>query len=101
MANFQNIHFEKKEQIAYVTINRPDKLNALNEAVMGELRDVFTQIKDDHEVRVAILTGAGEKAFVAGADINELNKNNPVEAKAYTTNRQAELDRIGTLSRPW
>ena len=82
--NLQNLKFEKKDQIAYVTINRPDKLNALNQAVMGELREVFTQIKDDPEVRVALLTGAGEKAFVAGADINELNKNNPVEAKAYT-----------------
>ena len=100
MANFQNIRFEKKEQIAYVAINRPDKLNALNQAVMGELRDVFTQIKDDPEVRVAILTGAGEKAFVAGADINELNKNNPVEAKAYTHKGQAVLDLIENLGKP-
>src|SRR5260370_10638025 len=100
MANFQNVLFEKKEQIVYVTINRPDKLNALNQAVMGELRDVFTQIKDDPEVRVAILTGAGEKAFVAGADINELNKNNPVEAKAYTHKGQAVLDLIENLGKP-
>jgi enoyl-CoA hydratase len=100
MTELQNLKFEKKEQIAYVTINRPDKLNALNQAVMGELRDVFTQIKDDPEVRVAILTGAGEKAFVAGADINELNKNNPVEAKAYTHKGQAVLDLIENLGKP-
>src|SRR5260370_9360605 len=100
MANFQNIRFEKKEQIAYVTINRPDKLNALNQAVMGELRDVFTQIKDDPEVRVAILTGAGEKAFVAGADINRLNKNNPVKAKAATHTGQPVLDLIENLGKP-
>ncbi len=100
MNEFQNLRFEKREQIAYVTINRPDKLNALNQAVMGELREVFTQIKDDPEVRVALLTGAGEKAFVAGADINELNKNNPVEAKAYTHKGQAVLDLIENLGKP-
>src|SRR5438552_16981871 len=98
--NLQNLKFEKKDQIACVTINRPDKLNALNQAVMGELREVFTQIKDDPEVRVALLTGAGEKAFVAGADINELNKNNPVEAKAYTHKGQAVLDLIENLGKP-
>src|SRR5205809_3165186 len=98
--NLQNLKFEKKDQIAYVTINRPDKLNALNQAVMGELREVFTQIKDDPEVRVALLTGAGDKAFVAGADINELNKNNPVEAKAYTHKGQAVLDLIENLGKP-
>src|SRR3989442_4879705 len=98
--NLQNLKFEKKDQIAYVTINRPDKLNALNQAVMGELREVFTQIKDDPEVRVTLLTGAGEKAFVAGADINELNKNNPVEAKAYTHKGQAVLDLIENLGKP-
>jgi len=98
--NFQNLKFEKKDQIAYVTINRPDKLNALNTAVMSELREAFTQIKDDAEVRVAILTGAGEKAFVAGADISELNKHNPVEAKAYTHKGQAVLDLIENLGKP-
>src|SRR5260370_16962852 len=100
MNEFQNLRFEKREQIAYVTINRPEKLNALNQAVMGELREVFTQIKDDPEVRVALLTGAGEKAFVAGADINELNKNNPVEAKAYTHKGHAVLDLTQTLGHP-
>ena len=98
--NFQNLKFEKKGQIAYVTINRPEKLNALNMAVMTELREAFTQIEDDPEVRVAILTGAGEKAFVAGADISELNKHNPVEAKAYTHKGQAVLDLIENLGKP-
>lgn len=96
----QNIKFDKKDQIATVTINRPEKLNALNMAVMSELRETFTQIKDDSEIRVAILTGAGEKAFVAGADIAELNKNNPVEAKAYTHKGQAVLDLIENLGKP-
>lgn len=98
--NFQNLKFEKKEQIAYVTINRPEKLNALNSAVMAELREAFTAIKEDAEVRVALLTGSGEKAFVAGADIGELNKNNPVEAKAYTHKGQGVLDAIENLGKP-
>src|SRR5260221_13596332 len=97
---YENLKFEKRDQIAFVTIDRQKVLNALNMAVMSELREVFTAIKDDAEVRVAILTGAGEKAFVAGADINELNKNNPVEAKAYTHKGQAVLDLIENLGKP-
>src|ERR1035437_6829719 len=69
MTDFQNIRLEKKNQIAYLTIDRPKVLNALNMATMQELKDAFASIKDDAEVRVAILTGAGEKAFVAGAGI--------------------------------
>ena len=57
--NFQNLKFEIKNQIAYVTINRPEKLNALNMAVMTELRAAFTSVKEDKEIRVVILTGAG------------------------------------------
>jgi enoyl-CoA hydratase len=98
--DFKNLKFEKRDQIAIVTINRPDKLNALNMAVMDELRQAFTAVRDDAEVRVALLTGAGEKAFVAGADIGELNKNNPVEAKAYTHRGQSVLDLIENLGKP-
>src|SRR5437879_11598512 len=98
--NFQNLKFEIKDRIAYVTINRPDKLNALNMATMSERRQAFTEWRDDIETRVALLTGAGEKAFVAGADIGELNKNNPVEAKAYTHKGQAVLDLIENLGKP-
>src|ERR1700751_3035761 len=98
--NFENILFGKKNSIAYVTINRPKVLNALNMAPLGELRSVFTQLKDDRDVRVVILTGAGEKSFVAGADIGELQKNNPVEAKEYTHRGQAVLDVIENLGKP-
>jgi enoyl-CoA hydratase len=97
---YQNLKFETKNRIAYVTINRPEKLNALNMAVMTELRAAFTAIKEDKDVRVAILTGAGEKAFVAGADIAELNKNGVVEAKEYTHKGQAVLDLIEALGKP-
>ena len=98
--NYENLKLEKKNQIAYITIDRPKVLNALNMQTMGELRDAFTQIKDDAEVRVALLTGAGDKAFVAGADINELQRNNAVEAKAYTHRGQAVLELIENLGKP-
>lgn len=68
---FQNIIYHSENQIAYITINRPDKLNALNKATIAELSKAFTQADKDTSVRVIILTGSGEKAFVAGADISE------------------------------
>jgi enoyl-CoA hydratase/carnithine racemase len=96
----ENVKLEKKNKIAYVTIDRPKVLNALNMATMQKLHQVFAELKDDKEIRVVILTGSGEKAFVAGADINELAKNNPVEAKAYTHRGQAVLDLIENLGKP-
>jgi enoyl-CoA hydratase len=96
----ENIKIEKKNKIAYVTIDRPKVLNALNSATMGELQEVFTDLAADSDIRVVILTGGGEKSFVAGADINELAKNNPVEAKAYTHRGQAVLDLIENLGKP-
>lgn len=98
--NFENLSYETRDRIAYVTIDRPKVLNALNMATMTELRTAFMQVKDDSNVRVVILTGAGEKSFVAGADIGELQKNNPVEAKAYTHRGQAVLDLIENLGKP-
>ena len=98
--NFQNIKFENRNHIGYVTINRPEKLNALNTAVMEDLRSVFTAIRTDKDIRVVLLTGAGEKAFVAGADIAELNKQNTVDAKEYTHKGQSVLDLIENLGKP-
>src|SRR5690348_10631289 len=98
--DLSNVKLEKKNAIAYVTIDRPKVLNALNMATMQELWQVFSELKDDKQIRVVILTGSGEKAFVAGADINELAKNNPVEAKAYTHKGQATLDLIENLGKP-
>ena len=98
--NFENLLFEKRGAIAVVTVNRPKVLNALNMATMDELRQAFTAIRDDRDVRVAILTGAGEKAFVAGADIGELNKQDPVQAKEYTHRGQGVLDLIENLGKP-
>ena len=97
---FENLLYEKKNAIAYVTVNRPKVLNALNMATMEELRTVFHAIKADDSVRVVILTGAGEKAFVAGADLNELAKHNAVEGKAYTHRGQSVLNLIENLGKP-
>jgi enoyl-CoA hydratase len=98
--NFENILFEKKGAIAYVTVNRPKVLNALNMATMEELRTAFTAIKDDRETRVAILTGSGEKAFIAGADIGELSKHDAISGKEYTHRGQSVLDLIENLGKP-
>jgi enoyl-CoA hydratase/carnithine racemase len=98
--NYENILFEKKNSIAYVTINRPTKLNALNTPTMDELRAAFHDIKNDAAIRVVILTGAGEKAFIAGADIGELAQNNGVAAKEYTHRGQSVLNLIENLGKP-
>jgi enoyl-CoA hydratase len=68
---FENILIEKKDSLAKITINRPKKLNALNKATIIELNEAFEELEDDANIRVIILTGSGEKAFVAGADISE------------------------------
>src|SRR5437667_7157208 len=98
--NSQNILFEKKNSIAYVTVNRPMGLKSLNMATMEELRAAFTDIKNDAGLRVAFLTGAGEKAFIAGADIGELAKHDAVSGKEYTHRGQSVLDLIENLGKP-
>jgi enoyl-CoA hydratase len=98
--NFENITLEKKNSIAYVTVNRPKVLNALNMATMEELRAAFHDIKNDKSVRVVIFTGAGEKAFIAGADISELAKQDAVTGKEYTHRGQSVLNLIENLGKP-
>jgi enoyl-CoA hydratase len=97
---YENILLEKKNAIAYVTVNRPKVLNALSLATMEELGVAFQEIKNDSSIRVAILTGAGEKAFVAGADIGELAKQDAVSGKEYAHRGQAVLDLIENLGKP-
>src|SRR5438874_363929 len=97
---FSNILCEKKNSIAYVTVNRPKVLNALNMATMEELRTAFHDIKNGASVRVIILTGAGEKAFIAGADIGELAKHDAVSGKEYTHRGQSVLNLIENLGKP-
>jgi enoyl-CoA hydratase len=100
MTAFQNIKFETKNQIAYITIDRPKVLNALNMATMQELKEAFAAAKEDADVRVVILTGAGEKAFVAGADLNELAQQTAISAKEYTHRGQAIIDAMENLGKP-
>src|SRR4029078_546097 len=97
---YENILVEKKNSIAYVTVNRPKVLNALNMATMEDLRAAFHDIKKDAGVRVVILTGSGEKAFIAGADIAELSKHDAVSAKEYTHKGQSVLNLIENLGKP-
>ena len=98
--NFENIAVEKRNSIAYITVNRPKVLNALNMATMEELRAAFHDIKHDENMRVVIFTGAGEKAFIAGADISELAKNDAVTGKEYTHRGQNVLNLIENLGKP-
>jgi enoyl-CoA hydratase len=97
---FTNILLEKKNAIAYVTVNRSKVLNALNTATMEELGVAFQEIKSDPSIRVAILTGSGDKAFVAGADIGELAKQDAVSGKDYAHRGQAVLGLIENLGKP-
>jgi enoyl-CoA hydratase/carnithine racemase len=97
---YQTLLYDKRNAIGYVTINRPEKLNALNHQVMEELFDCFQTLQKDEEVRVVILTGSGEKAFVAGADINELAVQTPVEGKETSRFGQQVFDLIENLGKP-
>jgi enoyl-CoA hydratase len=97
---YENILFEKKENIAYITFNRPKVLNALNRKTVEELRDALLDARDDSSVRVLILTGAGEKSFVAGADIGELAQRTPVDGKDFSLFGQSVFHLLETLGKP-
>src|SRR6266705_7154819 len=97
---YENLIYEKKDGIGWITFNRPKVLNALNRKTVEELRAVLLNVRDDDAVRVLILTGAGEKAFVAGADINELARNNPVEGKETSIFGQGVLRLLETMGKP-
>ena len=98
---YSHILFEADDNgIALVTINRPDKLNALSGAVVAELREAFEQIARDAYIRGAILTGSGEKAFVAGADINELARLSALEAREFALRGQQTFRMLETMPKP-
>ena len=98
--NYKNILFETKNNIAIITINRPDKLNALNGKTIDELSDVINIIKYNPDVFVVIITGSGEKAFVAGADISELNKLDVLSAKEFSEKGNGVFRAVETLDKP-
>jgi len=100
MSEFVNILTEERQGILYLTINREDKLNAMNLATLEELRQVFDQVMDDKAIKGVILTGAGEKAFVAGADITEIASLNEVNARKFAESGQEIFAMIENCHKP-
>jgi enoyl-CoA hydratase len=98
--SFENLLVEREGAVAIVTINRPNVRNALNGPTIRELQRAMEELKADAAVRAVVLTGAGDKAFVAGADINELAVLSPVEGKEHARQGQAVFDYIEHLGKP-
>lgn len=97
---YENILFEVKEGVGVVTFNRPKALNALNPKTLEELNDVIDKVAADSAIRVLVLTGAGDKAFVAGADIAEFLKRNPLQAVAFSQQGQEVFFKLEKLPKP-
>jgi enoyl-CoA hydratase len=97
---FQNLLITEHGAVRQITLNRPEKLNALNHATLSELHIAFDHAAADDAVRVIILTGAGPKAFVAGADIAEMNGLSPVQARDFSRHGQALMRKIELLGKP-
>jgi len=98
--SLETVIYEKKGAIAYVTVNRPKVLNALNHRTWADLRTAFEEARNDAEVRVVVLTGSGDKAFIAGADISELAQVTAVEAERSSSFGQGVLNLIENLGKP-
>ncbi len=98
--SFENILVEREGAVAIITLNRPDVLNALNATTLDELTVAFESVASDPGARVVILTGMGDKSFVAGADINELAVQTPVTGRDHARRGQALFDRIERLGKP-
>ena len=97
---FRNLISSDRGAVRTITINRPDKLNALNRETINELQIAFDQARLDDAIRVVVLAGAGEKAFVAGADISELNTISPIQAHAFSRAGQRMMRTIELLGKP-
>lgn len=97
---YNTLTYEKKDNIGILTINRPDKLNAISHELTTELQQLFDEIEDDDELRVLIITGAGEKAFVAGADIGELVDRDALLGRKVSRLRQEIFSRIENFPFP-
>ncbi len=97
---FENVSFDVRDRVAYVTVNRPDKLNALNHATLGELDRAIEELHTQDGIRGAIITGAGAKAFVAGADIAELAEQSPLDARQRALRGQRIFGRIDNSPKP-
>jgi enoyl-CoA hydratase len=97
---YEHLLYSSRDSIATVTVNRPSVRNALNARTVQELGEVFEQIKNDPAVRVVILTGAGDKAFVAGADISEINALDEDSGAEFSRKGQQVFDAIEFLGKP-
>lgn len=97
---FENLTLENKNSVAVLTINRPDKLNALNGKTLAELKTAFIELTKDNNTKVVIVTGSGEKAFIAGADIVELNKLDMINGQEFSENGQALFNLIEQFEKP-
>ena len=97
---YTNIIYEASDTIATITFNRPKALNALNGELLGEFTAALETVAADPSVRVLVLTGAGEKAFVAGADINEIARFTPLQARRFAARGQAAINRLTALEIP-
>ncbi|OOG39203.1 enoyl-CoA hydratase-related protein [Rhodanobacter sp. C05] len=97
---YRNLETSNRGAVRTITVNRPDKLNALNRDTLNELTLAFAQAAQDDAVRVVVLAGAGEKAFVAGADIAEMNGYTPVQAQGFSRTGQRLMSSIERLGKP-
>ena len=97
---YENLLLDIRSQIAYITFNRPKVLNALNRQTVEEFGDALNRAREDAAVRVLILTGSGEKSFVAGADINELAQRTPIDGKDFSLFGQEIFHRLETMGKP-
>lgn len=100
MADSKNILSEVKQGILYLTINRESKLNALNFATLTELREIFDEVSDNREIKAVIITGSGDKAFIAGADISEIAELNELNARKFAENGQEIFSMIENCHKP-
>lgn len=91
---------DTQDGVRTITVNRPDKLNALNSATLDALHQAFDAAAEDDDVRVVVLTGAGEKAFVAGADISEMNGLTPVQGRDFSLRGQRMMRRVEKMPKP-
>jgi enoyl-CoA hydratase len=98
--SYENLLTEHREGVLWLTVNRPEKLNALNRKTLEEISAVFESAGNDDGVWAVVVTGAGEKAFVAGADITELNTLGPIDAKEFALRGQAIYAQIERLKKP-
>jgi len=98
--DYKNLLLDVNQNIGLITINRPDKLNALNHETLVELKDVLERLESDENIFVVIITGSGEKAFVAGADISEINKLNMLEGKKFAEFGQSVFSIIEKFEKP-